>query len=295
MIDLCSIYAISSAVPTSDRLTKPAKVKSRRDEIISVISITGVLDVRPSWWGRVTNTTSVTEAVRAATVDPAVAAILLAIDSPGGNAAGVVDLSDAIATAAKTKPTFSSIVGVAGSGAYLAISRSSRIYASRGSLVGGLGTFAVLSDSSELAGKLGIKVHVVKAGEFKGVGVDGAPVTERHLAEVQRLVNDINHQFTESVREGRKLLPSQLDRVITGQMWTAADGWIRKLVDAIGGFDVALDALVKEIVPSDAAAFQRFSSMTQGKSRYDREQMRARFPRLAARAASWRHNETRRG
>ena len=56
---------------------------------------------------------------------------------------------------------------------YWSASQCTRIYANDMAIVGSIGTYGVVYDSSKMAEDVGIKVHVVRAGEMKGAGVAG--------------------------------------------------------------------------------------------------------------------------
>ena len=62
-------------------------------------------------------------------------------------------------------------------------------------LYGGMGTYGVLVDQSGTAEKLGLKVHVIRAGEYKGMGEPGTVITEEQLREAQRMINAMNESY----------------------------------------------------------------------------------------------------
>lgn len=286
MIDIHNIFCLTGS-QAIDTLTRPTITKPRRAELITTIPIRGVLSSRATYWREVAHTPTITQQVKDAAADPEVGAILLDISSPGGSVTGIVELADTVAAATQRKPVWASISDIGASAAYFIASQAKVIYAGRGALVGGIGTFTVIWDTSKLAQKMGITVHVVRAGEYKAIGEAGVPVTERDLKEIQRVIDGINDQFLSAVRRGRKLTATQFVQSKTGQVWLAAEAMAKGLVDHVGTFDDALAALAGELVRTDREAYQRFNDMLRTASKYDRANIKARYPKLAARAAAY--------
>ena len=112
-------------------------------------------------------------------------------------------------------------------------SQASRIIARRGALIGSIGTYAILVDSSAYAEEQGIKVHVIKAGEHKGVGTWGAPITEAQLAEIQSRVDRAAATFVAAVASGRRMSVARVQALATGATWEADEAMSLGLIDEI--------------------------------------------------------------
>ncbi len=205
---------------------------------VAVVALAGTLSRDGRHGG--TSTDAVRAELKNLVADPSVRKIILQINSPGGASAGTAALHDAVAATAKQKQIIAFVEDLAASAAYFAIAGATRIVASRSALVGAIGTYAVVEDISGMAAKLGVKVHVIKAGEFKGAGVPGTAFTDSQQAEMQRVINDINAQFLAAVQQGRKLTTSQLKAVSDGRIWIAADAKRFGLIDEIGTFESVL-------------------------------------------------------
>lgn len=176
--------------------------------------------------------------VRQAADDDAVGSILLVIDSPGGTVAGTMDLAAEVAKANKRKPVVAFLEDLTASAAYWVASQARSIYANNATaLVGSIGTYAVLYDYSKAAEQLGVKVHLIKAGEFKGTGVQGTEITEPQIAEMQRIVDSLNSEFLSGVASGRGLEMSVVKGIADGRVHPAAEAVGLKLVDAIKTFE----------------------------------------------------------
>lgn len=182
--------------------------------------------------------------IRNAVSDDAISGIMLRIDSPGGTVAGTKDLADDIATAAKQKPVHAYIEDMGASAAFWVSSQASRVTSNATALVGSIGTFAVLEDLSGAAEKLGIKVHVVRAGEFKGTGVEGTAITDSQLAMIQERVNGLNEHFLAGVATGRRIDMARVRGLADGRVHIGEEAVKLGLTDGVMSFDNAVSELI---------------------------------------------------
>lgn len=192
------------------------------------------------------NTTQVRQDVRAATRDPNISGILLAIDSPGGTVAGTASLADDVRAARKAKPVWAHIDDLGASAAYWVASQTGAVYAnSPTALVGSIGTLQVVADFSQAAEKAGVKVHVFRTGPLKGTGAAGAPVTEAQAQYLQGMVDRVQQSFSVAVKSGRRLTDKKLEMASTGGVWLADEAQNLGLIDGVRPMDETLAALIK--------------------------------------------------
>jgi signal peptide peptidase SppA len=184
--------------------------------------------------------------LEAALADPNVSEILLEVCSPGGVATGVAEVADMIAAGTATKPIRAHVSGLAASAAYWLISQCTEITAERSALIGSIGCYAVIEDTSKAFEAEGVQVHVVRSGPHKGSFVDGTPVTDEQLRAEQVVVDDIAALFTASIAEGRGLSPEDAHALATGEVWIAAKAIERGLVDRTTSFEASGDAGTKD-------------------------------------------------
>lgn len=213
---------------------------------IAVIELTGMMTKYGTSLSRQKGgTLGVRRALRLAMDDPAITGVVLRIDSPGGTIAGTVDLADDVerAVAGGRKPVVAFIEDLAASAAFWVASQATRIIANRNAIIGSIGTYAVLRDTSKAAEKAGVIVHIVRSGEFKGTGVPGTPVTDAQLAEFQTTINQINDLFVQAVAVGRKLPVARVRELADGRVHVGANAVDLGLADSIGTFDETLAAL----------------------------------------------------
>jgi len=190
-----------------------------------------------------TSTVQARRQIRAAVADKSIRSIVLLIDSPGGTVAGTADLAEEVAKADKQKPVHAYIEDLGASAAYWVASQARAIYANETALVGSIGTFMILNDSSKRAEKLGIQVHVVRAGEFKGSGTPGTEITDEQLAEWQGLVESINSHFLKAVRTGRKMSTARVKQLADGRVHVGEHAKALGLVDGIEQLDATIERL----------------------------------------------------
>lgn len=200
---------------------------------VAIIRLEGLLMKGTSSLGG-TSTIQVRRELRQAVADRDVAGILLAIDSPGGTVSGTDDLAREIRKANQAKPVWCQIEDLGCSAAYWAASQGARVAAnSPTALVGSIGTYLTIYDTSGAAAKEGIRPIVFTTGHLKAIGVPGAPVTDPQIQHMQAMVNTVQESFDTAVLVGRKLSERELISVKTGGAWTATEAKAKRLVDAI--------------------------------------------------------------
>ena len=218
---------------------------------VAAIDIRGAMSKYPTSVQSILGGTSsllTRDAVRQATRDKAVKAILLNVDSPGGTVAGTGDLAEAVAAAAKVKPVHARVEDLGASAALHAISGATRISANASAWVGSIGSFAVLRDTSAQAAAQGVKYQVVSSGGVKGAAVEGLPISEEALAEKQRIVDTVTEQFVSAISRGRGIPITRARELADGRVHAAKDAKALGLIDAVETDDQALKALMREVV-----------------------------------------------
>ena len=228
-------------------------------EGIAVIPIRGMLMKQESSFGSNTSTVVARRQVRAALANSDVKGIMLAIESPGGTVAGTKELASDIATAAASKPVWAYAEDLCASAAYWLAAQATRISANDMASVGSIGTYGVINDYSGYAAKEGIKVHVVKAGDFKGMGQPGTEVTGKQLAYYQDMITQINEHFLAGVAAGRKMPIDAVRALADGRTHLASNAQGIGLIDAVESFDSAMNQF-KALVSKPVKGTSRMST-----------------------------------
>lgn len=224
-----------------------AEVGYRVEGGIAVMSLRGPLMKFRSSLSDGTGTVKARQAMRAAAESTDVSGIMLVIDSPGGTSAGTQALAADIRAAAKKKPVYAYIEDIGASAAYWLAAMGTKVLAGPTALVGSIGTFTVLYDVTAQAKELGIKVHVVKAGEFKGMGVPGTEITTAQLEEVQRVVNAMNDLFVAEIAAGRNFSPEKARELSDGRVHVGAAAKKLGLIDGVSSYEEAFAMLRRDI------------------------------------------------
>lgn len=224
--------------------------RSPRGSRIAHVSITGVMTKRGSSLSDAGSTVAARRAITQAADDPKVDGIMLHIESPGGSVAGTAELGDAIHAAREQKPVVAYIEDIGASAAYWAASQAGHVFANRSAEVGSIGVFMVVADQSRFADDMGVKVHVIKAGEFKGAGTPGTEITEAQLAEFQRRIDTTFDQFVEVIDRGRAgLNEEQIRELADGRVHSAPAAVDRGLIDGVKSEQEAL-AFLEDLIMS---------------------------------------------
>jgi protease-4 len=181
------------------------------------------------------------DAIRTATRQADVRAILLRVDSPGGSAIAADQILDALKKAkAAGKPIVVSMGSVAASGGYYISLAADRIVAEPGTLTGSIGVLwgkVAIGKSLELAGLEARDLSVGKNALFLS-GVEPWDATQ--LAAVNAQADLVYNDFTRKVAQGRNMPLDRVLDVARGRVWTGADAKDRGLVDELGGFWTAV-------------------------------------------------------
>lgn len=196
-----------------------------------------------------TSYAALTQQLDAALGNPAVSAILLDIDSPGGESGGVFDLADRIRAASQIKPVWAVANDMAFSAAYALASAASRVFVSRTGGVGSIGVIAMHVDQSEKDAQDGVRYTAVFAGDRKNDLNPHEPMSGEAHAFLKAEVNRIYGLFVETVARHRGLEPSAVRDTEAGLFFGQA-AVAMGLADAVGNFDDALAQLHASLSPN---------------------------------------------
>ncbi len=184
---------------------------------------------------------SVIHAFRLAERDKDVRAILFRIDSPGGSAVAAESVwNEAKAARAAGKPVIVSMGGVAGSGGYYIASDADKIVAEPATLTGSIGVLAGKVLVNGLSDKLGVTWDDVDTGGNAAMFSPIEDFSPAGHARFEAMLDDIYAGFKSRVAEGRQMDADWVENVAKGRVWTGEQAMQIKLVDALGGYEVAL-------------------------------------------------------
>ena len=215
---------------------------------IAMIRIHGIMMKHESKFGP--STVAIRRAIRHAVDDSSVKGIALHVESPGGTLSGMKELAEDIHAAAQKKPVHAFIEDLGAAAAYWAASQATRIVANVPALIGSIGTFSVIEDLSKRAKIKGIRVHVIRAGDFKASTEPGIEISEETLAQRQSLVNSMNEIFIAAVNRGRKRLSiKQVRALADGRVHIAKNALAMGLIDEVAPLETMIDNLATQTKP----------------------------------------------
>jgi len=211
------------------------------DEVATVVTIRGPLSQHDDWWE------DSYEAIRRRVEDACqqtAPVVVLSIDSPGGDVAGLFDTARAIRAACDRagKRLMAHIEGDGCSAGYALAAAAEHISASRTAKVGSIGVIAARVDESRALEEAGIKVSLITSGARKGDGWPVQPMTRDELAAFQADIDGLAAEFFEFVSVRRGISTEEIAAMQAASFRGSAAVKAR-LVDGVGSFDHLLASL----------------------------------------------------
>ncbi len=186
------------------------------------------------------------QAFAAAMSDDQVKAIMLDIDSPGGEVAGCFDLVDMIYEARGEKPIHSILTESAYSAAYAIASAADKIWVPRTGGVGSIGVICMHVDFSKALSTAGVKVTFITYGDRKADGHSEIPLSDEAFERFQADINTMGELFVSTVARNRNVAASTV-RDTQAVTYLGASGVEKGLADEVAAPDAAFRALVAEL------------------------------------------------
>lgn len=182
---------------------------------IAVIPVRGMITLRNSWWG--TTCEEIQRRAAEYAADPAVEAIVLDVDSPGGMVDGMPETHEALMAIRRTKPLFAVSNTLCASGALWLASAANRLYATESSELGSIGVYMLHIDERGMLEALGIGVEVIRAGARKVEANPWEELSATARAELHASVEHYRQLFVRDVARGRGRKPA----LVGGPTWGA--------------------------------------------------------------------------
>jgi protease-4 len=210
---------------------------------IAVISLSGTITTGDSSLlsGSTINPQLVRDYLTRAEKDTAVKAIVLHIESPGGEIAPCQEILWEIERVQETKPIVVSMGRTAASGGYYISTKADKIVALPTTQTGSIGVISAIINVEELLEKLGIQIEIFKGGKYKDMYRGLREMTPEEEEIMQELVDEYYEQFIDVVIEGRGLSEEEVRNLATGQIYTGTKAKELGLVDELGDLDTAID------------------------------------------------------
>jgi protease-4 len=206
------------------------------------------------------------KAIKKATEDKKIDALLLRIDSPGGSyTASDTIWREIIRAKEKGKPVVVSMGDTAASGGYFIAMPADRIFASPATVTGSIGVFTGKMVIGGAMSKLDINRERVTFGDSAGMFSATSEFTPKDLERLNRQLDATYADFTTKAAQGRGKTVEEIHKVARGRVWSGTDALKAGLVDELGGFLQALDYTKTKIGlnPTDRVALVEMKDSTE--------------------------------
>ncbi|MBC8077262.1 MAG: signal peptide peptidase SppA [Chloroflexales bacterium] len=228
-------------------LRLPYRAFQRR--YVAVVSVEGAISSGasrnlplpvPLIGGQSAGSDSIIQALRSAERNPRVAAVVLHVDSPGGDAFASDMIWRDVQRVQRRKPVVVSMGNVAASGGYYISAPANAIFAQPGTITGSIGVISLRPVASELLERARIRTVVLSRGARTGLLSATLPPTDDERTALRATIFGLYEDFKRVVRAGRNLPEERLEPIAGGRVWTGADALALGLVDMLGGLPQAI-------------------------------------------------------
>lgn len=196
----------------------------------------GVVEVK----GVIASSKKVIRQIKGFRDNPAIKAIVIRVDSPGGGIGPSQEIYREIIKTREQKQVITSMGSVAASGGYYIAAACDKIMASKGSITGSIGVIMEYANISKVIEKIGISPVVIKSGELKDVGSPFRALEESEKKFLQDVVDELHQQFISDVAEGRGMPAASVAEIADGRILTGNKAHQLHLIDRIGNLEDAV-------------------------------------------------------
>ncbi len=234
----------------------------RGDTKVVMISVRGMimLDEEESLFGtRLSSASFALNAIRRATHDPEVRAIILDIDSGGGGITASDVIYEALQKfkdARKGRQVVALMDDVAASGAYYIALAADSIIAHPTTITGSIGVLMQSFNLKELALKIGVKDVTIKSGANKDMLNPLGDLSDVQRLMLQQIVDQLHARFVKLVAENRELPEEKVREIADGRIFTADQALGLGLIDEIGYFQDAVDATASLLTVDEVKVYR---------------------------------------
>jgi protease-4 len=199
-------------------------------------------------------------ALRQAREDPSVRAVVLEIDSPGGEVTAADNIYHAVVQTRREKPVVIYMGSVAASGGYYIACGGSHLMANDTSITGSIGVIIQTLNYERLFEKIGLGAVVFKSGQFKDTLSGARPMSPEEREYIQSFVMKTYDKFLGVVATERNLPADTLrNSVADGRILSGKDALDHRLIDGLGQIDDAF-AKARELGQAPDAAVVKYGA-----------------------------------
>jgi len=190
-------------------------------------------------------------------------AAVLWVDTPGGGVGSTAAMYNEVLNLKMKKPVVLYSSELLASGGYYIACGADLIVADADALIGNISTIFVHTDASQYYSDFGLKLTVIKTGEYKDIGADWRGLTAEEYQWFKDMTYDAYNRFVHVVALGRNMTNDEALNVSDGRIWLATEAVGQGLVDKVGNLDDAIDA-AEELVGMEKAEVVFFEVWEEG-------------------------------
>jgi len=237
IISVCVLAVLVAIIVPITLVPRPVVSK------IAVIPLSGTITMENSspFSGSAITPELVRDYLAKAEQDKSVKAIILRIESPGGEIAPCQEILWEIERIDETKTIVVSMGRTAASGGYYISTKADRIVALPTTMTGSIGVISQITNVEGLLEKLGIEIETFKGGEYKDMYRGLREMTQEEKEIMQEMIDLYYELFIEVVAEGRGLSTEEVRNLATGQMYTGIEAKELGLIDELGDLETAIN------------------------------------------------------
>lgn len=197
--------------------------------------------------------------------DPSIDAIVLDVDSPGGQVGGIEEVSKQIYDARGTKPIIAVANQLMASAAYWIGTAADELVVTPSGQVGSVGVFSVHNDMSAALDKAGLKLSIISAGRFKVEGNPYEPLTEEARAAIQARVVEVYDTFVNTIARNRGTSPDAVRNGFgEGRVVSARQAVELGMADRVATLDETINGLLNGNSGLDTSRKDRADQQNKG-------------------------------
>ncbi len=249
---LIDTLKIRSGLTTDDKIymvsmTKYSKVPDPKKEVsaknkVAVIYASGTIVMGKGNDNNIGGN-AYADLIRKERKDTTIKAIVLRVNSPGGNAIASDIIWREVELASKVKPVVVSMGNYAASGGYYISAPGTKIFASPTTITGSIGVFGLIPNAGKLMDqKLGISTQTVNTNKNSDFPSVYRPMRVYEKDVMQLSIEQVYSDFVNKVSSGRKMGIAAVDSIGQGRVWSGNDAMGIGLVDEHGGLNASIEA-----------------------------------------------------
>ncbi len=221
----------------------------RQRKLVAVVQVEGIITGGssrslpipiPLFGGQQAGADSVAQALRQVERNRRVAAVVLYVNSRGGDAFASDLMWREVLRVRKSKPVVIAMGDAAASGGYYIAAPASAIVAQPGTLTGSIGVVSLRPITAGLLERAGVNTVVLSRGAHSGVFSIGQPPSDDERQALRDLIFTSYAEFKQRVCEGRDISAERLEPIAGGRIWLGQEALELGLVDQLGGLPEAL-------------------------------------------------------